>query len=247
MWTNFNSVSFNMISPDTASYATSTPQPISHPERHFVVLLVEDDPVFSSQMTSAVSELDKDWQVIACQSAQQAIDFIESPDHHVDLALVDLGLPDMDGTEVIRQIRVRFQEAHIMVISVIAAERRVLNAIRAGAQGYILKEERPEAITTAIGQVMQGNYPISPALARCLFKLAGAPGDALSGQTAIKLSPKETLLLQLISQGLSYVDAAQQMGVATSTVQSHIRNLYRKLDAHSQVQAVNKAREHGLI
>ena len=134
-----------------------------------------------------------------------------------------------------------------MVISVIAAEQRVLSAIRAGAQGYILKEEQPDTITSAIGQVMQGNYPISPALARCLFKLAGAPGDAPENQAVIKLSPKETLLLKLISQGLSYVDAAQKMGVATSTVQSHIRNLYRKLDAHSQVQAVNKAREHGLL
>ena len=236
-----------MLASHIASHATESPLDGFRANRSFSVLLVEDDPVFLSQMKSALTELDSDWQVVACQNAQQAMDIIESPDSQVDLALVDLGLPDMDGTEVIRQMRARFQDAHIMVISVIAAERSVLSAIRAGAQGYILKEEQPETITTAIGQVMQGNYPISPALARCLFKLAGAPGDALSGQTAIKLSPKETLLLQLISQGLSYVDAAQQMGVATSTVQSHIRNLYRKLDAHSQVQAVNKAREHGLI
>lgn len=236
-----------MIEPHAVSLSSEKNFPGCMTERNFVVLLVEDDPVFSSQMRSAVSELDSEWRVVACQSAQQAFDFIDSPGNHVDLALVDLGLPDQDGTEVIRQIRSRFQESHIMVISVIAAEQRVLSAIRAGAQGYILKEEDPVAITSAIGQVMQGNYPISPALARCLFKLAGAPSDLSTGQVAIKLSPKESLLLQLISQGLSYMDAAQQMGVATSTVQSHIRNLYRKLDAHSQVQAVNKAREHGLL
>jgi len=236
-----------MIALDASSFTADKQLPSLMPSQGFVVLLVEDDPVFSLQMTTAVTELDPDWRVVTCQSAQQALDFINLPEHHVDLALVDLGLPDQDGTEVIRHIRARFQESHIMVISVIAAERRVLSAIRAGAQGYILKEEHPNAITAAIGQVMQGNYPISPALARCLFKLAGAPCDPSTGQVAIKLSPKETLLLQLISQGLSYVDAAQKMGVATSTVQSHIRNLYRKLDAHSQVQAVNKAREHGLL
>jgi DNA-binding NarL/FixJ family response regulator len=236
-----------MLASHTASFASESPLPVFKAERRFNVLLVEDDPVFLSQMRSALSELDSDWQVFACQNAQQAMDIIESPDSQIDLALVDLGLPDLDGTEVIRQIRTRYQDAHIMVISVIAAEQRVLSAIRAGAQGYILKEEQPDTITSAIGQVMQGNYPISPALARCLFKLAGAPGDAPDSQASIKLSPKETLLLQLISQGLSYVDAAQKMGVATSTVQSHIRNLYRKLDAHSQVQAVNKAREHGLL
>lgn len=236
-----------MLAADTDSFAIESPQPDFRAERDFNVLLVEDDPIFLSQMESALSKLDSEWKVFACTHAQQAIDIIESPDHLVDLALVDLGLPDLDGTEVIRQIRSRFQDAHIMVISVIAAEQRVLSAIRAGAQGYILKEEQPETITTAISQVMQGNYPISPALARCLFKLAGAPADTTNSQTSIKLSPKESLLLQLISQGLSYFDAAQKMGVATSTVQSHIRNLYRKLDAHSQVQAVNKAREHGLI
>ena len=236
-----------MIAPDPTPFSPETLPPGFLAERRFVVLLVEDDPVFSMQMTSAVAELDSDWQIVTCQSAQQAIDFIDTPANHVDLALVDLGLPDQDGTQVIRQIRARFQESHIMVISVIAAEQRVLSAIRAGAQGYILKEEDADAITAAIGQVMQGNYPISPALARCLFKLAGAPSDPVTGQAAIRLSPKETLLLQLISQGMSYVDAAQKMGVATSTVQSHIRNLYRKLDAHSQVQAVNKAREHGLL
>ena len=236
-----------MIALDASSFTADKQLPSLLPSQGFVVLLVEDDPVFSLQMTTAVTELDPDWRVVTCQSAQQTLDFINLPEHHVDLALVDLGLPDQDGTEVIRHIRARFQESHIMVISVIAAERRVLSAIRAGAQGYILKEEHPDAITAAIGQVMQGNYPISPALARCLFKLAGAPGDPSTGQVAIKLSPKETLLLQLISQGLSYVDAAQKMGVATSTVQSHTRNLYRKLDAHSQVQAVNKAREHGLL
>ena len=237
----------DMIEPVSNCSSPENILPGMLPEQEFVVLLVEDDPVFSSQMISAVSELDSNWLVVACQSAQQAFDFIDSPENHVDLALVDLGLPDQDGTQVIRQIRARFPESHIMVISVIAAEQRVLSAIRSGAQGYILKEEHPAAITAAIGQVMQGNYPISPALARCLFKLAGAPSDLSSEQAAIRLSPKETLLLQLISQGLSYTDAAQQMGVATSTVQSHIRNLYRKLGAHSQVQAVNKAREYGLL
>ena len=237
----------NSLDVHTPGMASAHP-PVS-PSRDFVVLLVEDDPVFSAQLSNAIAELDSTWVVIAFQSAQQAIDYVLSADNHVDLALVDLGLPDMDGTEVIREIRDRFQDAHIMVISVIAAERRVLSAIRAGAQGYILKEEQHEAIRTAIIQVMQGNYPISPALARCLFKLAGAPKEDATGSSAasIRLSPKETVLLQLITQGMSYIEAAQQMGIAVSTVQSHIRNLYRKLGAHSQVQAVNKAREHGLI
>lgn len=236
-----------MLATEITSFSFPSSLPDFKADRRFNVLLVEDDPVFLSQMKSALTDLESDWQLFACQNAQQAIDIIESADIEINLALVDLGLPDLDGTEVIRQIRTRYQDAHIMVISVIAAEQRVLSAIRAGAQGYILKEEQPDTITTAIGQVMQGNYPISPALARCLFKLAGAPGDASDSQATIKLSPKETQLLQLISQGLSYIDAAQKMGVATSTVQSHIRNLYRKLDAHSQVQAVNKAREHGLL
>ena len=134
-----------------------------------------------------------------------------------------------------------------MVISAIRAERVVIEAIRAGARGYILKTDSEAVIADAIADVLQGNYPISPALARALFKLAGAPEQRSEEEAEFRLSPRELETLQHIARGNSYNATAALMGVALSTVQTNIRNLYRKLDVTSQVQAINKARETGLI
>lgn len=210
------------------------------------ILLVEDNPEFEQRIYSAVRSLAVDGVVVSCRTGSQALDFLDDPKQKVDLALVDLGLPDVGGVEVISALRRRFLEIPILVISVISAERSVLAAIRAGARGYLLKGDSDISLRTAIEQVLLGNYPISPSLARTLFKLAGAPGA--SGQTpGIKLSPREIETLQHIARGSTYEEVAQLMGIAVSTVQSNIRNLYRKLDVHSQVQAVTRARDEGII
>lgn len=208
------------------------------------LLIVEDDPAFEELLVRAARQLGDDWQIQCCQTAFGALERIGRPRARFDLALIDLGLPDLSGVEVIRRIRERFMELPILVVSVISAERSVLSAVRAGARGYILKDDSEAAMTQAMREAINGHYPISPALARYLFRLAGAedkPAD-LSG-----LTRKELELLQQLARGHSYSEAARQMGVTLATVQTHIRNLYRKLDVHSQVQAVTKAQNQGLI
>jgi DNA-binding NarL/FixJ family response regulator len=210
------------------------------------VLIVEDDPVFSRQLGQASATVVPDARIQACETASAALEWIEAPGFVPGLALVDLGLPDLSGIEVIREIHRRHPDAPILVISVISAERSVLAAIRAGARGYLLKDGSTNTLITGIRQVLAGEYPISPSLARYLFRLAGAPSGQPDGPR-ISLSPKEAEVLQRIARGLSYAEAAAEMGIALSTVQSHVRNLYRKLDAHSQVQAVKLASEKGLL
>ena len=211
------------------------------------ILLVEDNPVFSTQMQHSIAEMRMGGALLDCRAGSAALDLLDEPRLRLDLALVDLGLPDVAGIEVIQAVRRRFADIPILVISVIHAERSVLSAIRAGARGYILKSDPEPAIRDAIEQVLKGHYPISPSLARTLFKLAGGPASGGSSHPGVKLSVRETETLQHIARGHSYEEVAQLMGVAVSTVQSNIRNLYRKLDAHSQMQAVTKAREAGLI
>ena len=210
------------------------------------VLIVEDDPVFQRSIGEAVLQLETGWLVHCVRTGSEALAFCNDSASHLDLALVDLGLPDIGGIAVIRAIRSRFPDTPIMVVSVLSSEGVVLDAIRAGALGYILKGDSSMSMARAIEQIMAGNYPISPMLARCLFKLAGqeAAGDS---SDLPRLSTKETELLALIAGGNSYAQAAERMGIAVSTVQSYIRTLYRKLDVHSQTQAVSKAREHGLL
>ena len=210
------------------------------------VLVVEDDPYFQRAIGEAVVRLGTPWLVHGCGTGAAALAFCGAPAAGLDLALVDLGLPDLDGIEVIRAVHVRFPAVPIMVISSVCAETRVLSAIRAGALGYLLKGDSGMSMTRAIEQILAGNYPISPKLARCLFKLAGQ-GPAADAGALPRLTGKETELLGHLADGKSYGQAAERMGVALSTVQSYIRNLYRKLDVHSQTQALLRAREHGLL
>lgn len=208
-------------------------------------LMVEDNPLFKQVMARALQRMESDWHIQTCDFGLEAIGLLARGGLRPDLVLVDLGLPDVSGIEVIEVARNRCEDVPIMVVSVISAERTVLQAIRAGARGYVLKGDSEESISKAIHEVLQGHYPITPSLARSLFRLAGAP-QARSAQT-IHLSPRELQTLQWIAKGKSYQEVAQLMEVALSTVQSNIRNLYRKLEVRSQVQAVTKARDNGLI
>lgn len=218
--------------------------PPMYPRR---IMIVEDNPTHSRQIQNAVEK----WGVVGtlhlCPTGEDVFKLLETPKFGLDLALIDLGLPDISGIEVIKRLRRGIPELPIMVISSISTERSVLSAIRAGARGYILKDDSEYVIAHAISQVLMGHYPITPSLAHALFKLAGSPTAADLGDLNFKLSPRELETLQFIAQGLSYEEVGRKMGVALTTVQSNIRSLYRKLDAHSQGQAVSKARAAGLI
>lgn len=175
------------------------------------------------------------------------MDFLSSDPPDFSIALVDLGLPDQSGLDVIRALRNRFANIPVLVLTVMSAPDSVVGAIRAGAQGYLLKGGTVESTAAAIQQTLDGAYPISPAVARTLFRLAGAPKPPDERGEAFGLTPRELDALRLLSRGLSYKETAREMGVTPSTLQSYVRKIYRKLDVHSQVQATLVARQHGVV
>ena len=209
-------------------------------------LIVEDDPVFQRAVAEAVTRLGSHWSTLSCRTGGEALTLCRAESQRLALALVDLGLPDMPGETVIQELHSRYPELPILVISVFSDERKVLNAIRAGAVGYILKGDEGFDMTTAMQQVLAGTYPISPILARYLFQLAGKD-EALALTDVPKLAPRELELLGHIAQGRSYTEAAAEMAVTLSTVQTHARALFRKLDCHSRTQALLKARKYRLL
>lgn len=211
----------------------------------FRALLVEDDPNFAARVHGALRLVDDQCSVHLCSTGAEALELIAQTKQAFDLVLVDLGLPDMDGIGVIAAARRGNCDTPILVISVMTSERAVVAAIRSGANGYIVKDGSDREIANAITEVMAGNYPLSPALARHLFRLVAGPTP--DPATDVDLTERETDALRCIGRGLSYEQTAAEMGVSLSTVQSHVRNLYRKLDVHSQTQAAIKARDRGLI
>lgn len=221
-------------------------------DQKLCVMVVEDSPTFTQQIGAALAMLGQH-TVVSFANGKDALDFLQGNEGStIGLALVDIGLPDINGIEIVRQVRGRLPDVPILVISVIKAELTLLQAIRAGANGYIVKDESQEAIAHAIDDVLAGNYPISPSLARTLFQLAGSPLDRTDQEPEdddgkFRLSPREVQVLHLIARGLTYSEVAAELAVSLSTIQTYVRGLYRKLGVHNRTSAVNKGRAGGLI
>lgn len=214
------------------------------------ILLVEDNPVFQLQLNEILSKIAPQATTYKFASGLKAIRAIKNKEFFPELALIDIGLPDINGITVIQILNDISPETSILVISILKNEDNLLKAIRAGAKGYLLKGESSDVLTRGIQEVLDGNYPISPLLARSLFKLAGAPKlNSVGGKEmpTLSLTPRERETLQRISQGLTYLETSNALGVSLSTVQTHVKNLYRKLGVKSQTQAIIKAQQAGVI
>lgn len=213
-------------------------------------LVLEDDPVFARALERGVRGLGAEWQPLVCHEVATALAFVENEARELHLALVDLTLPDGSGLDVIESLRRHRPQVPTLVVSSLSSERSVLDAIARGARGYLHKNEPVAVLSHGIEQVLQGHYPISPSLARHLFKQVESnpgEGDGAAAGPAFGLTPKETETLRCIARGMSYNETALHMGVSLSTIQTHIRSLYRKLEVRSQVQAAGRAREMGLL
>lgn len=209
------------------------------------LLVVDSDLGHAQLVHDAAQQLGLPWNVTHSATGSDALDRIERPGHSFDLAVVELNLPDIGGLDIVRAWRRRFTNEPLLVMSSIAAERTLLEAIRAGTNGYMLKDGNVHTIAQCMGQVLRGHHPISPELTRYLLRLAGAPRQ--NPYSTIQLTAKEKETLRQIGRGHSYAQIATLMGVSMSTIQTHVRSLYRKLGAHSKMQAVLKAKDHGLI
>ena len=208
------------------------------------VLIVEDNPEFQWLLTKSVQMTWPQVTVTTCGGIREAFIQVEAHKGEFDLALIDIGLPDGSGIEVISKLNRLNADMPILVISVMGSERVLVEAIRAGAKGYIIKEDDEVLISKSITQVLNQEYPISPSLARYLFRLAKT-SDKVGGLH--DLTKQETAVLQNLSDGFTYQESADKMGISISTVRTHIQKVYRKLNANSGPEAVAKAKASGII
>lgn len=207
---------------------------------------MEDDPVFQTLLSNALSAMQPQWALHTAATAGEALAACLGEGQRFELAVVDLGLPDGDGLEVIEAFSGRFPDVPVLVISSSNDAARLLRAVRAGAAGYVVKGDPDLTVSRAIAAALAGEAPVSTSMTGHLLRLAGRESPSALPQ-GLRLSARETELLGLLAGGRSYVEAAAAMGVALSTVQTVIRRLYRKLGVHSQAQAVLRAKALGLI
>ena len=217
------------------------------------VMIVEDDPGTLERFAAAFVRDPRTRVVEKVRSGREAIArlLLVTP----DVLLVDLGLPDIHGTEVIRFAARTLPECDIMVITVFGDERNVIASIESGATGYVLKDCSDADLVARVLELRAGGSPMSPGIARIVLNQmrgggttaspAARRGDSEADSSA--LTARETDVLRLLSRGYTYSEAGDRLGISLHTVTSHIKNCYRKLAVHSGTAAVTRAAELGLL
>jgi len=223
-------------------------------ERPWVVLIVEDDAPTRAFLARCV---DADPRLALAGSVGTRWEALARLGEHsapLDAMLVDLGLPDGSGLDLIAHAAAHRPECESIVVSVFGDEATVLAAIEAGAVGYLHKDAGMPDVAEAVLAVKAGGSPISPGIARGLLaRCRAAPtaprtASGPSGHAAApRLSQRETEVLELIARGHSYAETARLQGISLHTVQAHIKSLYAKLAVHSKSEAVYEASRLGLL
>ena len=217
------------------------------------VALVEDDVSFQRAVLAAIDAApDMSMLGIAATRAQGMLLLDQQP---ADVLLVDLGLPDGSGIDVIRSAHVRWPECNIMVCTVFGDESHVMQSIGAGASGYLLKDTSPTGMLAEIRSLHRGGSPISPLVARQIlvrFQQSGESAsavqdDADGSKQPAALSPREKLVLQYITKGFTSDEIAGLMSVSRHTVLTYVRRIYSKLEVKSKAEAIYEARIQGLL
>ena len=159
----------------------------------------------------------------------------------VDVVLLDLGLPDVDGLQLLRRLHERAPEVAVVVLTMHAEQEYVLRALAVGASGYVLKLAEPEAVVEAIGRAVKGELYLDPAVAGPVARRAIQPAKA------DPLTAREREVLERIARGLTNRQIAEQLFVSLNTVETHRRHLLEKLGVHSRAGLVAQALERGLL
>lgn len=161
-----------------------------------------------------------------------------------EVILMDIDLPGMNGIEAVKKIRTFDTDVAVIMLTVFDDNQHVVDAICAGASGYLLKMHIPEKLLDSVKEVNAGGAPMSPGIARMVIhKLQQLPDKAHDYQ----LTPREKEILQSLSQGNSYKLIASQYTISIDTVRTHIKHIYEKLQVRSQTEAVSKAINEKLV
>jgi DNA-binding NarL/FixJ family response regulator len=217
------------------------------------VAVVEDDAKFRQAFVHAI-ESSPDLRLAgAAADGQAGLALLRSA--RPDVLLVDLGLPDISGIELIRYCADHLPECDVMVVTVFGDEQHVITSLEAGATGYLLKDTMPEDIVDQIRTLHAGGSPISPVIARQLLarlapsgpKPSLAGGEPVVSPDAPVLSERELAVLTMATKGFTYEEIAQMMRVSKHTVMTYVKRSYRKLQVNSKSEAVYEARKLGLL
>ncbi|WP_433387466.1 response regulator [Micromonospora sp. KLBMP9576] len=215
------------------------------------VMVVDDHPMWREGVARDLAEAG---HVVVATSGEgrQAVRVAAAA--RPDVVVLDLQLPDVSGVEVIRGLRAVLPQVRVLMLSASGEQQSVLDAIKAGATGYLLKSAAPAEFLAAVRRTAGGEPVFTPGLAGLVLgeyrRLAADPAGPAPATRGIgpapRLTDRETEVLRLVAKGMSYKQIAERLGLAHRTVQNHVQNTLGKLQLHNRVELTRYAIERGL-
>ena len=172
-----------------------------------------------------------------------------SNNHNIDVILMDIDMPILNGIEATEIIKNKYPHIKVIMLTVFDNDENIFNAIKAGADGYLLKEVEPKTLYEGIIDTLNGGAAMNPSIALKTLKLLRNPIDLdnKKEEEIIKLTTREVDVLEQLSKGLNYINIAENLFLSPATVRKHIENIYTKLQVHNKLEAVQKAKKNNLI
>ncbi|NGY05477.1 response regulator transcription factor [Solimonas terrae] len=208
-------------------------------------LVVEDQPALTRWLGETLADAFPGVEVRTADTLASARASITS--QAPDIALVDLGLPDGSGIDLIAELAASHPGCHCIVTTIYADDQHLFPALRAGAAGYLLKDQPRDRTVAALRGIAAGEPPLSASIARRLLRVFGDEKTARATAEAPKLTPRERETLTLIAKGFKIAEVAETLGVTRNTAHEFVKNVYRKLKIGCRAEAAVEATRLGLI
>jgi DNA-binding NarL/FixJ family response regulator len=220
--------------------------PLMNTLREIKIAIVEDDDFTRQRIASNLKLRMPQANITEFEDLKTAQKFAAT--NAQDFWLIDLGLPDGSGIELIRNVKKIYQHANVLVLSVFGDVDNIVNSIEAGANGYLLKDAVQHDLMDALDAIDSGGTPLSPMIASRLLErmLPTKTNDSVVVKDDL-LTAREAELLNFLSRGYTATEAGERMQIAVSTVRTHIKNIYSKLAVKSRTEAIFEARAIGIL
>jgi DNA-binding NarL/FixJ family response regulator len=214
-----------------------------------IKIAIVDDNSFLIKATQEKLSFFEDFDVkFSAFDGQNCIEKLEL-NHNIDLILMDIEMPIMNGIEATQIIKNRYPQIKIIMLTVFDNDENIFNAIKAGADGYLLKEVNPKDLQQGIIDTLNGGATMTPSIAMKTLRLFREPVNFEN--TTIKdevvLTTREIEVLEQLSKGIKYNDIAENLFLSAGTIRKHVENIYTKLKVHNKLEAIAKAKTNNLI
>ncbi len=212
------------------------------------ILLLEDLPEIRAWLRKLVLQVFPGATISESSRVHDAIELVGAV--KFDLALIDLGLPDGSGVDVVTRLRDMQPDAQSVVVTIHDDDEHLFPALQAGAFGYILKEQARELITEQLQRISQGEPPLSPSIARrvmAYFSAKAKPQSLANAMPSVNLTDRESEVLLRVAKGYTLPEIGVQLGLSRHTIADYVKQIYRKLNVSSRAEAALEAQRLGLF